>query len=29
MSINLVTHNFKILADKLAINHLGEHRRER
>ena len=26
---DVLTHNFKILADKLALNHLGEHRRER
>ena len=29
MSINLQTHNFKILAEKLALNYLGEHRWER
>ena len=24
MSINLPTHSYKILADKLALNHLGQ-----
>ena len=29
MLINLPTHNFKILAEELASNQLGEHRRGR
>ena len=29
MLIDILTHNFETLANELALNYLGEHRRER